>query len=142
IVEFISTILIIIVEMTMESYLPAPLQEYLTKQGSMPVKITEYIAGIVAIFLLFMLCLSYLGLWLRQRWARIFYTALCLIFLAAGLYSGAVVQLALARWLSNISWLSSGIILSLIWFSELRAQIQTGSLTKGRYSIENPDSSN
>lgn len=123
-VEFISTLLIIVVEMTMESYLPVPLQEYLYKKGSMPVQLAEFIGGIIACFLYLALCLCYLGLWLRQRWARILYTIICLFILTTGLFFGPVVQLGLGKWLSNISWLSSGVILALIWFSELRVQFQ------------------
>jgi hypothetical protein len=77
--------------------------------------------------LIIALVVSWIALWLLKPWARVLYTAVVIISLVFTLFLGPVVTSSLGAMLYAISTLASGLILGLVWFSELRERFEPSS---------------
>ena len=67
-------------------------------------------------------CVGLGGLWFFQGWARVFYSILLVADLLAGLFRepGAAQPQPFATMFFSISTMADGMILGLVWFSDLR----------------------
>jgi hypothetical protein len=121
VVEFVSNLLAICADLALESTFPEPLQEFLLTREQGPIR-----AATLLVFgaLFIALVVSWISLWLLKPWARMLYTAVVIIFLVFTLFLGPVVTSSLGEVLSTISTLASGLILGLVWFSELRSRFE------------------
>jgi len=82
----------------------------------------QYAWPTASILMLVGYCIGLGGIWFFQGWARVFYTILLVADLVAGLFrepSAAQAQ-PLATMFFSISTMADGMILGLIWFSDLR----------------------
>jgi hypothetical protein len=121
VVEFVSNLLAISADLALESTFPEPLQEFLLTREQGPLS-----AATLLVFgaLFIALVVSWISLWLLKPWARMLYTAVVIIFLVFTLFLGPVVTSSPGEVLSTISTLASGVILGLVWFSELRTRFE------------------
>jgi hypothetical protein len=121
VVEFASNFLAIYADLALESTFPESLQQFLQakEQGALG-------AGTLLVFgaLVIALVVSWTALWLLKPWARGLYTVVVIIFLVFTLFLGPVVTSSLGAMLYSISSLASGLILGLVWFSELRSRFE------------------
>ena len=85
---------------------------------------SDVLTGVVFVALVVALVVAWVGLWLLKRWARTLYTTLVVISLVVTLFLGPVVTSALGAALYSISTLAGGVILGLLWFSELRGSFE------------------
>jgi hypothetical protein len=112
VVEFVSNLLAIFADLALES----------TSRGA--ISAGDAVALLFFGTLIIAAVVSWIALWLLKPWARVLYTAVVIISLVFALFLGPVVTSSLAEVLSTISTLASGLILGLIWFSELRSRFE------------------
>jgi hypothetical protein len=124
VVELASALLGIYADIALQSSLPAPLHAYLTAQSQGPLTIGGALTFAILVPMFAALVVAWVGLWLLKRWARTLYTALIVVFLVVTLFLGPVVASALAAMLYTVSSIAAGVILGLVWLSELRGRFE------------------
>ncbi len=125
IVELVSALLGIYADIALRSAFPPELQVYLFTQSQGPFGAGEALELVVLVVFIVALVVAWVGLWLLKRWARTLYATLVVISLVLTLFLGPVVTSALAAALYSISSLAAGVMLGLLWFSELRGKFET-----------------
>jgi len=100
--------------------LPESLQAHARAQLDRSSSFHAAISDIYLIVFLGALVVAWVGLWKLQRWARGVYTAVCIVSLAITLFHGTLVTHAVAAVLYSMSSITTGMLLGLIWFSDLR----------------------
>ena len=124
IVELVSALLGTYADIALQSTFPLELQAYLLTESQGPLGAGDVLKGVVFGALLVAVVVAWVGLWLLKRWARTLYTTLVVISLVVTLFLGPVVTSALGAALYSISSLAGGVILGLLWFSELRGSFE------------------
>jgi hypothetical protein len=124
VVEFVSNLLAIYADLALESTFPESLQEFLLTREQGAISAGGEVALLVLGALIIALVVSWIALWLLKPWARVLYTAVVIISLVFTLFLGPVVTSSLGAVLYAISTLASGLILGLVWFSELRSRFE------------------
>ena len=120
VVELVSALLGIYADIVLQSSFPPPLQSYLMTQAQGPLSVGDAFSVAIVLPLIVALFVAWVGLWFLKRWARTLYTVLVVVFLVVTLFLGPVVTSAFAAMLYSVSALAGGVILGLVWFSELR----------------------
>lgn len=118
--ELVTSLLAMYVDFALASSLPAPLQTYLLTRSRGPFDFGDVFALSVIVPLFVALVVAWIGLWMLKRWARVLYTALVVVSLVVTLFVGPIVTSALGAMLYSASSLAAGVILGIIWLSELR----------------------
>jgi hypothetical protein len=107
------------IDFAFQSSLPALLQQYLWLESQQALRVGDVILFAFLLVLLAAFVIAWVGLWMLMRWARVVYTAVVIFDIVAALFYGPVVSSALAEAFYGVATLASGIILGVIWFSEL-----------------------
>jgi len=100
------------------------LQQYLFFDSHQAVSVGDAILFVFILILSLVLVIAWVGLWLLKHWARVVYTTAIVLGVVATFFVGPVVSPALAAAFSGVSDLAGGIILGIIWFSELRSRFE------------------
>ena len=124
VVELLSALLGIYADIALQATFPPELQAYLLTESQGPFSAGDAVKGVFFLALVVALIVAWVGLWLLKRWARTLYTTLVVISLVMTLFLGPVVTSAFAAALYSISSLAGGIMLGLLWFSELRGKFE------------------
>lgn len=122
--EFIAGILSVYTDFAFRSSLPGPLQQYLLMESQRAPGTGDAILLVLFLILLVIFVVAWVGLWMFKRWARTVYTTACVLYLVATLAGGPVVSAALAATFSAVSTFAGGIILGMIWLSDLRSRFE------------------
>ena len=125
IVELVSALLGIYADIALQSTFPRELQVYLFTQSQGPFSTGEALKVVVLVAFIVALVVAWVGLWFVKRWSRTLYVTVVIISLVLTLFLGPVVTSALAAALYSISSLAAGVMLGLLWFSELRSTFET-----------------
>lgn len=125
IVELVSALLGIYADIALQSTFPPQLQVYLFIQSQGPFGAGDALKSVVLVAFIVALVVAWVGLWFVKRWARTLYATLVIISLVLTLFLGPVVTSAFAAALYSISSLAAGVMLGLLWFSELRGKFET-----------------
>ena len=117
--EIVLAIALIAFELSFEHRLPSELRAYLNERSEQWT--TNDLGFLWAGAPLFLgLVIGWIGLWRLWRPARLIYTLFWLAFLPLGLLSGPSVTSGLGSALGELSTLSAGAILGIIYCSDLR----------------------
>jgi hypothetical protein len=117
-------VLTIAVDSATRGALPATLQSYLAEADAATPSATIIVAAVVGLITLVAVGVGWIGLWRLWRPARAIYTTALLTGLGAVLFIGPVVWSSAAGALDDLASICAGIILGLIYFSELRAHFE------------------
>jgi hypothetical protein len=104
--------------------LPESLQTHARAQLDSSSSFHTAIGDIYLIVFFGALVVAWVGLWKLQRWARGVYTAVCVVGLVITLFHGTLVTHAVAAVLYSMASITTGMLLGLIWFSDLGAEFE------------------
>jgi hypothetical protein len=122
IIEIVSTLLGMYADIALEATFPPELRAYLLTQSQGAFGAKETLTAVILAAFLVALVVAWVGLWFMKRWARTLYTTLVVIGLVLTLFLGPVVTSAFAAALYSIATLAGGVMLGLLWLSELRVE--------------------
>lgn len=120
------TVALITVGVVGEPLLPAALQAYLDTQSSIPWNTGDWILATVDLSLFGLTVIAWIGLLRGRWWSRRLYTWLRAFSLPLLLFAGPYVDSALGQFLVTLVNLVGGIILGILYFSELRHRYTRG----------------
>ena len=120
VVEVVLGLAEIVVVYLSANFLPAPLRDYVDAQGEAELEWGDWVIGGLALQMIPLLLLSYIGLWRLWRFARVLYLCTGLLGVALVSLVGPEVRMGWAVALEGLSWTVSGLILGLIYFSPLK----------------------
>ena len=115
--EFVSLLLGTYADYVLRSPVIRQTHGYLTIPGQ---------EGVSTVFVLLLAasCVAWAGLWFFQRWARLLYSVLVLVSLIVILFQEPAATPPFAAMFFTVSTLASGVILGLVWFSDLRSSFE------------------
>jgi hypothetical protein len=115
------SILSIVVDQVMQKYLPLPLLDYLDAEMQRQTTAMEWSALGFVLALLVASLVSLAGLWRFKAWGRLLYTWTLPLGVLITPLLGPVVSDGIAYALAELASTGAGMILALIWFSDLAA---------------------
>lgn len=105
--------------------LPEELQAYYRSVAHQPLALSDVFWLYVYLSFAILCVVSWVALWRWARCSRLLYLLTCVIGIALSLFSGPSTGSALSSTLSNILTLISGIMLGILFFSDVRFHYET-----------------
>ena len=100
--------------------LPASLQAYLAEVETIELTPGSTALSLLAIGAIVTLVVAWIGLWRLWRPARAIYTGAAVAAAGTALFTGPVVSSGVANTIGDVASITSGMILGLLYFSEVR----------------------
>ena len=119
-VEIILTVTLVTIGILGEPFLPTALQSYLQTRSDTPWSVRDWILLPIDLCIFALAVVAWVGLFRGWRCARRLYTGLWVASLPLLLFYGPVVASAVSRFLDTLAVLVGGLILGILYFSELR----------------------
>jgi hypothetical protein len=131
IAELLFLIASIVSEWTLRSTLPVQLQNYINDSDALPISTMQIVFMLLLIPVVILFILSWVALWRLRRWARLLYTIAWVVSLPFVVPLGPYIMTGLGYTLETTSTLFGGLILGLIYFSDLREMFESKAAING-----------
>lgn len=118
--EVVTLALSLAVGASTQGALPDQLQAYLAKAEAAELTPASSTAGLLGVVAMVAVVVAWVGLWRLWRPARAVYTVALVAALAIAPFTGPVVSSATADTIGDVASICMGMILGLLYFSELR----------------------
>jgi hypothetical protein len=130
--EIALTLIGVATDIILEKTLPQEIQQYIMRTKEIDLTFMQVLGGGIGLLMLIGLVVGWIGLWKLWRPARLIYTLCCILGMSIYLLIEPVVYYTpLGAVFSDLSVLAAGMILGIIYFSDLATHFmigQTGSI--------------
>jgi len=114
--EWVFGIVVIILSVVLEAFLPEPLQDYVAWTVEQDISLGEILVFLITVPLLLVYLVSSVGLFLLKNWARWLYLWTTVVFCFLYPFFGPTVEHGIADAVDEVTVILSGVIIGIAFF--------------------------